>query len=132
MSSKDLSREDGLRDWYLLEPEDLSMVSNHGQTYVVPKAPMTPYKDDWSAYEVQDTAKGPKYLPPWWAANLDLRRSLDYVSHWQTGSRKLLGQHDTGVDPSLALHRSDAMGAMYISVPDQVAKGWPGDSSYDI
>ena len=49
-----------------------------------------------------------KYLPPWWAANLDLRRSLDYMNHWKSGSRKLLGQHDTGIDPSLGF---DAHGA---------------------
>ncbi len=48
MSSKDVAEKDGLRDWYMLEPDDLSMVSKHRQSYVVPKAPMTTYKDDWS------------------------------------------------------------------------------------
>ena len=81
MSSKDVAEKDGMRDWYMLEPEDLSMVSKHGQSYVVPKAPMTTYKDDWSRYKVQGTSRkgrglgqsalpvGEKSLPAWWASN---------------------------------------------------------------
>ena len=135
MSSKDVAEKDGLRDWYMLEPDDLSMVSKHGQSYVVPKAPMTTYKDDWSRYKVQGTSRkgrglgqsalpvGEKYLPAWWASNLDLRRSLDYIKHWQIGSGM---QHDTGVDPSLALK---IHGTWYDKDGYQA---WPGDQNYKL
>ena len=109
----------------MLEPEDLSMVSSHGQTYVVPKAPMTTYKDDWSVYNVQDKGTdGKKYLPAWWASNLDLRRSLDYIKHWQIGSGM---QHDTGLDPGLALK---IHGTWYDK--DDGSQTWPGDENYDL
>ncbi len=135
MSSTDVAEKDGLRDWYMLEPDDLSMVSKHGQSYVVPKAPMTTYKDDWSRYKVQGTSRkgrglgqsalpvGEKYLPAWWASNLDLRRSLDYIKHWQIGSGM---QHDTGVDPSLALK---IHGTWYDKDGYQA---WPGDQNYKL
>ena len=91
----------------------METVRIRGQDVVKPKAEMTVYEDDWSKYEVQDVQKsflsekkvGEKYLPAWWAANLDLRRSLNYMHHWGIGQNDKLGQHDTGIDPGLAGHR---------------------------
>ena len=80
-------------------------MKREGQLLVVPKGGFVVHKDDWSVYNVPPkTPDGEPYLPAWWASNLDLRRSLDYVKHWQVGSRTadLKGtQHDTGLDPSM-------------------------------
>ena len=117
MSTREVADKQSMRDWYLLGPDDMETVRIRGQDVVKPKAEMTVYEDDWSKYEVQDVHKsfesetkfGEKYLPAWWAANLDLRRSLDYMHHWGLGMNDKLGQHDSGIDPGLALMHSGAM-----------------------
>ena len=57
---------------------------------------------------------GEPYLPAWWRANLDLRRSLDYIKHWQIGSKSAdlhSQQHDTGIDPSMGIEAGQGLQA---------------------
>ena len=85
---KHITAEDPLRDWYLLQPDQLDMVRRAGQIIVLPKAGFVVHKDDWDLYKVPPSrSDGEPYLPTWWKANLDLRRSLDYIHHWQIGSK---------------------------------------------
>ena len=136
MSTKEVADKQSMRDWYLLGPDDMETVRIRGQDVVKPKAEMTVYKDDWSKYEVQDvheaqftqTTKGEKYLPAWWAANLDLRRSLDYMHHWGIGQDEKYGfsQHDSGIDPGLALMHSGAMHDM-TDTKGRNWNPWPGE-----
>ena len=133
-SFKRITGEDGLRDWYLLQPDEVDMIKRGGQNIVVPKKGFVVHKDDWSVYKVPPSKgdTGEAYLPAWWAVNLDLRRSLDYIKHWQIGSKSAdmrSLQHDTGLDPSYALDQTEAM----ISRFDTDFKhAWPGDETYDV
>ena len=110
------------------------MIKRGGQNIVVPKKGFVVHKDDWSVYKVPPSKgdTGEAYLPAWWAVNLDLRRSLDYIKHWQIGSKSAdmrSLQHDTGLDPSYALDQTEAM----ISRFDTDFKhAWPGDETYDV
>ena len=133
-SFKRITGEDGLRDWYLLQPDELDMIKRGGQNIVVPKKGFVVHKDDWSVYNVPPSKgdTGEPYLPAWWRANLDLRRSLDYIKHWQIGSKSAdlqSQQHDTGLDPSFAL---DAHGAWVSRLDKDFKQAWPGDEDYDM
>jgi len=129
----DISKRDGLRDWYLLQPDEMDTVHRLGQDIPIPKAGFVVHDDDWSVYNVPPKSPdGEPYLPAWWASNLDLRRSLDYIKHWQVGSRTadLKGtQHDSGLDPSMGL---DLAGAFQSRLDTDLKQAWPGDESYDI
>ena len=133
MSTKEVAEKQSMRDWYLLAPKDMETVTMRGQQVVKPIGEMTAYEDDWSKYEVQDVDKsflsekkvGEKYLPKWWAANLDLRRSLDYMHHWGIGQNDKLGRHDSGIDPGLALMHSGAMHDM-TETGSRSFTPWPG------
>ena len=48
-SFKRITGEDGLRDWYLLQPDEVDMIKRGGQNIVVPKKGFVVHKDDWSA-----------------------------------------------------------------------------------
>ena len=128
---KHITAEDPLRDWYLLQPDQLDMVKRAGQVIVVPKAGFMVHKDDWDLYKVPPSrSDGEPYLPTWWRANLDLRRSLDYIHHWQIGSKggDLVGkQHDSGIDPSLGF---DAHGAFVSRLDNDFKQAWPGNEDY--
>jgi len=129
---KHITAEDPLRDWYLLQPDQLDMVRRAGQIIVLPKAGFVVHKDDWDLYKVPPSrSDGEPYLPTWWKANLDLRRSLDYIHHWQIGSKggkDLTGQqHDTGIDPSLGF---DAHGAFVSRLDKDFKQAWPGNEDY--
>ena len=126
--------EDGSRDWYLLQPVEVVMIKRGGQNIVVPKKGFVVHKDDWSVYNVPPSKgdTGEAYLPAWWRANLDLRRSLDYIKHWQIGSKSAdlrSQQHDTGIDPSFALARH---GAWVSRLDKDFKQAWPGDEDYDM
>ena len=126
-----MSKEDGIQDWYLLQPDELDTVKREGQLLVVPKGGFVVHKDDWSVYNVPPrNEEGEPYLPAWWKSNLDLRRSLDYIKHWQIGSNTLdpgRSQHDSHIDPSLAL---DASNAMISRLDTDFKQAWPGDENY--
>ena len=131
---KHITAEDPLRDWYLLQPDQLDMVRRAGQIIVLPKAGFVVHKDDWDLYKgPPGRSDGEPYLPTWWKANLDLRRSLDYIHHWQIGSKggkDLTGQqHDTGIDPSLGF---DAHGAFVSRLDKDFKQAWPGNEDYEM
>ena len=132
-TSKDIAEKDAMRDWYLLKPEDLEVLTTHGQQVVKPKSPMTPYKDDWDRYKVPSFKKGqPAYLPEWWSANLDLRRSLDYIKHWSIGKDARVVLPEPAAPGLLQLRDSHAILAKATPVPFSVVLGFPGDEDYKI
>ena len=55
----DVSKVDGLRDWYLLQPDEMETVKRLGQNIPIPKKGFVVHDDDWSVYNVaQDARRG--------------------------------------------------------------------------